>query len=161
QRDRRADPLLRMHLAEGAMNRKTLRDFAELHAPAAMRRWRDAHAECVLRAMCDGSGFSAFDGENPTDRADPASTAAAAEIEIEAALVDRLESGRYAIEGRRNGKRERFQYVARRMRLNLATDGVREVDDGGRFIDDGTWTGCDVIDEGTSLNDAQSAPEAT
>jgi hypothetical protein len=124
------------------MNRKTLREFAELHAPAAMCRWQEAYANCQLRALRGDEGEA-----DPTNRDDPANVVVEAEAEIETALAEILKEGRYTIEGRRNGTVERLQpYSMNRLRLALGGGGVIEIDHEGRTANE--WSDCDVIDEG-------------
>ena len=124
------------------MNRKTLHEFAELHAPTAMHRWRQAHADCQLRALNGDEGEA-----DPTSPVDPGNIVAEAEAEIESTLAEVLKNGRYTIEGRRNGAVERLQsYTMNRLRLALDTGGVSEIDHEGRTAN--AWSDCDVIDDG-------------
>jgi hypothetical protein len=131
----------------------SLRDFAELHAPNAMRRWREAHAACQLRELNGDSGEA-----DPTNPADPGNVTAQAEAEIETALAEILKERRYSIEGRRNGIVERLQaYTRNRLRLALGTGGVIEIDHEGRTTN--AWNDCDVIDD-IANDDAGPASDA-
>src|SRR5262245_14436427 len=80
KQDRRADLSTLRDAAplRGAMNRKTLHEFAALHAPDAMRRWRKAYEEHILRALTGEA--------DPTNRDDPGNIVVDAEIEIETEL---------------------------------------------------------------------------
>jgi hypothetical protein len=136
-----------------AMNRKTLHEFAELHAPTEMRRWREAHTACQLRALSGDEGETDL-----ANREDPFNIATQAEVEIEAAvLAEVLKEGRYTIEGRRNGTVERLSsYTKNRLRLALGTGGVIEIDHEGRTAN--AWSDCDVIDEGMDKAVTQPVP---
>jgi hypothetical protein len=137
------------------MSRRTLYEFADLHAPAEMRRWRDARDACRLRALNDDEGEA-----DPANREDQGNIAAKAEAEIEAVLLKILKEERYVIEGRNNGLLERVPpYSVSRLRLALDTAGVFEIDRVGLTVN--TWSDCDVIDEGATHDDVQPAPEAT
>jgi hypothetical protein len=153
-RNRTAAPILSLADADcgRAMNRKTLHEFAELHAPTAMHRWRQAHADCQLRALNGDEGEA-----DPTSPADPGNIVAEAEAEIEAILAEVLKKGRYSIEGRRNGAVERLQsYTMNRLRLALDTGGVSEIDHEGRTAN--AWSDCDVIDDGMDKAVTQPVP---
>jgi hypothetical protein len=134
------------------MSRKTLHEFAELHASTEMRRWRDAHAAHRMRALSGDEGEA-----DPANREDHGNVAAEAEAEIEAVvLAEILNDSRYAIEGRRNGVVERLRpFSMNRLRLALDTAGVIEIDQDGRTAN--AWSDCDVIDEETGCDDAQPA----